>query len=139
MKTLKINYLLPFRKSSYNLEKFIILFFAILLALSLFGCKKEYNRESKIVLIKCYTYSGSFNLKYKRLSGYCDTIITSSSYQFIYNCYVDELRFPVSMKTISTQPFDTLKIEATINKTVSNKAFVKNQNAEISIQPDQAL
>jgi len=119
---------------------------ALLLALTLFSCSKEKelqknasSREITKVTVNTFGWMKNYRLKYKRASGYVDTVINQANYNVQYNCFTNELNLLVSLSTIERYDKDTLKLKVTVNNTITQQAIINKCDAECTLQPNQAL
>jgi len=123
---------------------------ALLLALTLFSCSKENllepnhknetrPRETTKVTINTFGWMHNFRLKYKRTSGWIDTVITQQNYSVQYQCFTNELQHPVTIKTIERYDKDTLRLKVTVNTTISQQATITKCDAQCLLLPNQAL
>lgn len=121
---------------------------AILLSIFLFGCVKEQvfdiksdtkRRDKNKVSITAFGWMANYNLKYKRASGWVDTVITQQNYTVQYECYNSELQLPVTVSTIERYDKDTLRLSVTINQTLNQQAIINKCDAQVALQPNQAL
>jgi len=121
----------------------------ITLLLLLFSCKKSVleptfeNKpklpETKTVTINAHGWMQNYKLKYKRISGWCDTIIKQSHYSVQYQCYNNELQHPVTVSNVETYDKDTLALSITVNTTIATFTVINKCEAQIQLQPNQAL
>lgn len=122
----------------------------ILLSILLFGCVKEQvfdikketevkRRDKTKVSISAFGWMANYNLKYKRASGWVDTLITQQNYSVQYECLNGELQLPVTVSTIERYDKDTLRLSVTINQTLNQQAIINKCDAQVSLQPNQAL
>jgi len=122
----------------------------ILLALTLFSCKKNalteptfenkpQPREVTRVTINTYGWWGNYKLKYKRTSGWVDTIINQQHYSVQYQCYTNELQHPVKLYSAETYDKDTLRLKLTVNTTIQQEAIVNKVEVQCVLQPSNAM
>jgi len=122
----------------------------LLLALFLFSCSKENILEPTIenkpqpievttVTINTYGWMQDYKLKYKRTSGWCDTIIKQAHYSVQYQCNNNELFHPVTVSNVETYDKDTLALSITVNTTIATFTVINKCEAQIHLQPNQAL
>jgi len=122
----------------------------LLLALFLFSCSKPQliepskndeprPRETTRVSISTFGWMHNYKLKYKRTSGWVDTVITQQNYTVQYNCYTNELQHPVTIYTIERYDKDTLRLSITVNQTLNQQAIINKCDAQCVLQPNQAL
>lgn len=122
----------------------------LLLTLFLFSCSKEnildptfenkpQPRETTRVSLHAHGWKANYRLKYIRLGNWCDTVIRDTNYTIQYLCYTNELQHPVSINTIERYDKDTIALSLTVNTTIATFAIINKCDAEISLQPNQAL
>lgn len=123
----------------------------LLLAITLFSCEKRDNILDPIkqpevktepvtkVTISTFGWMQNYKLKYKRASGWCDTVIKQSNYTVQYECYTYELQHPVTVSNVETYDKDTLSLSVTVNTTIYTYFVINKCEAQISLQPNQAL
>ena len=122
----------------------------LLLALFLFSCSKEnvleptfenkpQLQETKTVTINTFGWMENYKLKYKRASGWCDTVIKQAHYTVQYQCNTNELFHPVVVTNVETYDKDTLALSVTVNTTIYTYFVINKCEAQIQLQPNQAL
>ena len=122
----------------------------ILIAFSLFSCSKENileptktnevrPRETTRVSISTFGWMANYRLKYKRASGWVDTVITQQNYSVTYQCFTNELQHPVLLHTIERYDKDTLRLNVTVNTTLTQQAIINKCDAQCVLQPNLAL
>lgn len=123
----------------------------LLLAITLFSCEKRDNILDPIkqpevktepvtkVTISTFGWMQNYKLKYKRASGWCDTVINQSNYTVQYECYTYELQHPVRLYSAETYDKDTLRLKVTVNTTLVQESIVNKVEVQCLLQPNQAL